>query len=269
MDSHRFRRQTHVTPKSYLSFLNSYKQVYAERHAHISALAERMNTGLQKLNEASETVQELSKELAVKEKELAVANEKAELVLKDVTVKATAAERVKSQVQKVKDKAQAIVDAIARDKALAESKLELARPALEEAEQALNTIKPADIVTVRKLTKPPHLIMRIMDCGLILFQRHLDVVTVDPERPCCKPSWSDALKFMAASALYVLYCTIPGPAQPLAAFHIFHMLITSRSQPARHARELPQGLDQRRGSLSTIDHKSLFAIGSTILRAYS
>lgn len=80
----RFRRQTHVTPKSYLSFLNSYKQVYAERHAHISALAERMNTGLQKLNEASETVQELSKELAVKEKELAVANEKAESVLKEV-----------------------------------------------------------------------------------------------------------------------------------------------------------------------------------------
>lgn len=119
-----------------------------------------------------------------------------------MTVKATAAERVKNQVQKVKDKAQAIVDGIARDKALAEAKLELARPALEEAEQALNTIKPADIVTVRKLTKPPHLIMRIMDACLILFQRHLDTVTVDPERPCCKPSWSDALKLMAGTPRY-------------------------------------------------------------------
>ena len=54
---------------------------------------------------------------------------------------------MKSQVQKVKDKAQAIVDAIGTDKAIAEGKLEAARPALEEAETALATIKSAHIST--------------------------------------------------------------------------------------------------------------------------
>ncbi|XP_078698147.1 dynein axonemal heavy chain 5-like [Branchiostoma floridae x Branchiostoma belcheri] len=192
----RFRRQTHVTPKSYLSFIDGYKTIYSQKLDTIQTLAMRMNTGLLKLQEASESVNELSKELAVKEKDLAVASKKADAVLAEVTVSAQAAEKVKAQVQKVKDKAQAIVDEIERDKAVAEKKLEAAKPALEEAEAALGTIKPADIATVRKLGKPPHLIMRIMDCVILLFQRRIDTVTADPERPCMKPSWGESLKLM-------------------------------------------------------------------------
>lgn len=42
----RYRRSTHVTPKSYLSFLNGYKTVYAEKKENISYMFVRMNTGL-------------------------------------------------------------------------------------------------------------------------------------------------------------------------------------------------------------------------------
>uniref|UniRef100_A0A4W3JT40 Dynein heavy chain 5, axonemal-like n=1 Tax=Callorhinchus milii TaxID=7868 RepID=A0A4W3JT40_CALMI len=205
----RFRRQMYVTPKSYLSFIGGFKAIYREKFTHVEMLSNRMKTGLSKLMEAEVSVNQLSKELVVKEQVLAVASEKADGVLQEVTIKAQAAEKVKMQVQKVKDKAQAIVEEIEADKTVAETKLEAAKPALEEAEAALQTIKPADIATVRKLGKPPHLIMRIMDCVLLLFQRKVDPVTLDPDRPCVKPSWTEALKLMNNSGFLSMLLTFP------------------------------------------------------------
>ncbi|XP_067125373.1 dynein axonemal heavy chain 8-like isoform X2 [Centruroides vittatus] len=192
----RFRRQTSVTPKSYLSFIDGYKNIYKEKLEEMYQLSDRIHVGLEKLLQASEAVTVLQKELIVMEEKLKIAKSKAEEVLTVVTAKAQTSVKIKEAVEKDKEKAQKLKDEIAADKKLAEDKLEEARPALEEAENALKTIKAMDIATVRKLVKPPHLIQRIMDCVLILFQKPVDLVTKDPERECPKPSWNESLKLL-------------------------------------------------------------------------
>ena len=192
-----YRRRTYVTPASYLSFLNSYRTLYRAKKDAIDVLANQMTTGLTKLIEAGSSVATLSKELAIKEVDLAVANKETAAVLVTVTASAAAAEIIKAEVQVVKDRAQGIVDAIDKDKIVAEGKLAAAVPALKAAEAALATILPAHIATVKKLGKPPHLIKRIMDVVLILFARPLDQVRMDDdEKLCPNPTWIGALKMM-------------------------------------------------------------------------
>jgi dynein heavy chain len=69
-----YRRRTFVTPASYLSFLNGYRNLYHEKKTAIDVLANQMKTGLSKLAEAGESVAKLSKELEIKDVELQEAN---------------------------------------------------------------------------------------------------------------------------------------------------------------------------------------------------
>lgn len=192
-----YRRKTHVTPKMFIAFLQCYTSIYGKKHAELRQSADHMKSGLTKLVEASESINVLQKELAVKEVEIAEASQRADLVLADVTQKTALAEKVKDSVMEVKRVAENIANAIRGDKQIAEEQLLAAKPALEEATSALNSIQPAHISTIKKLAKPPHLIMRIMDCVLILQNKHIDPVVQDPERPCPKPSWSESLKIMS------------------------------------------------------------------------
>jgi dynein heavy chain len=105
----RFRRQTHVTPKSYLSFLGGYKSIYRERRKYFEVLSKRMDQGLLKLQDAGAQIAVLSKELEIMEKNLAVASAEAEAVLADVTIVAEAAQKVKDDVKIVKDTAEELV----------------------------------------------------------------------------------------------------------------------------------------------------------------
>jgi len=69
-----------VTPKSFLTFLDSYKTLYKQRLDNINTLASRMSNGLNKLIDAAAQVDVLRKELEKTQEEIAAKNVQVEAV---------------------------------------------------------------------------------------------------------------------------------------------------------------------------------------------
>ena len=55
----RFRRNVFVTPKSFLSFLSSYRKLYEQKLAHTRGLASSISSGLAKMNDAKVDVSKM------------------------------------------------------------------------------------------------------------------------------------------------------------------------------------------------------------------
>ena len=170
----RFRRRTFVTPKSYLSFLSSFKSLYFTQLSKIQGDASRMKEGLEKIREAKDQVAVMKGKLIEQENQLHIAQQNAEQMLEGLTIKRNEAEQQRQEVQLVKEEQQREADAIKKIQEEAQHELELAEPALQRATEALDSIKASDIVEIAGYAMPAYLIKRIIDGVLILRYMKLD-----------------------------------------------------------------------------------------------
>eukprot|EP00887_Chlorella_sp_A99_P001633 scaffold8.g1633.t1 len=181
----RFRRQAHVTPKSYLSFIAGFKDLYARKLASLRELSASIGSGLQKMNEAKGDVNRMKAELAVKNQELAEAAHEAEKLLKEISASTAVAEKEKAKVAVIVEAVSCKAEEIATVKEDAERDLAEAKPALDAALAALNSITPKDITALKALKNPPDVIKRIFDCVLLLRWVQLW------HKPVNKVTWQD------------------------------------------------------------------------------
>eukprot|EP00327_Prymnesium_parvum_P015479 CAMPEP_0113272674 /NCGR_PEP_ID=MMETSP0008_2-20120614/23450_1 /TAXON_ID=97485 /ORGANISM="Prymnesium parvum" /LENGTH=4484 /DNA_ID=CAMNT_0000122153 /DNA_START=48 /DNA_END=13502 /DNA_ORIENTATION=+ /assembly_acc=CAM_ASM_000153 len=199
----RYRRNVYVTPKSYLGFIDEYQKVYVKKLEHISVLADSINVGLDKLLEAGADVEKMKIELKDKEKTLVVAQEKSAVLLQEITASTAKAEKKKAEVQAVKDTLAGEAEVIGSQKDSVEQDLLAAKPALDDAENALKAITAKDIGLLKQLKQPPDLVKRVFDVVLILFQREIvpsTAVVVETKRGAVtqlEGSWQFALPMMA------------------------------------------------------------------------
>ncbi|CAM39085.2 putative dynein heavy chain [Leishmania braziliensis MHOM/BR/75/M2904] len=171
----RYRRSVYSTPKSYLSFIESYTNVYAKKFNELNDEAKKINNGLKKLHQAAEDVRVMRTQLQEKEVLLSDKRKETEALVKEIEVRTAEAEKKRVEVEIVKEAVAHDAAIVAHGEAEAKKDLEAAEPALIEAIESLNSITSADFVTLKKLANPPALIKRIFDAVSILLHRPLQV----------------------------------------------------------------------------------------------
>jgi dynein heavy chain len=170
------RRYVYVTPKSYLSFIAMYQDVYVKKYKGIDVEEQNINNGLEKLAEATRGIDELKIALKKEDATLKVAADQTAALLSELEIENKKADIKASEVAAVTDACIAQKNVITIEKEQADKELAAAMPALEKAKEAVASIKPADIVELKGTRNATDTTRLIFDTVNILFQDSMNPV---------------------------------------------------------------------------------------------
>jgi len=170
------RRQVYQTPKSYLSFIAAYKKMYESKLRALKEKEGRVKLGLDKLIQGAEDVEAMKVVLAKEQEKLEKATIDTNRMLRVLEGSSAEAKQEGGQVAEIKAKCEEDAARISAERASCEKDLAKAQPFVDEANSAINSIKPAHIGEIKKLANPSDIIKLVFDCVLILFQMPLSKV---------------------------------------------------------------------------------------------
>lgn len=156
------RKTIYITPASFLELNKTYRALIKKKQRETMAAKERYHAGLETLEYASNTVAIMQRELNdLQPKLITMAENSLEMMRKIQRKTAEAKEATELvKIDELNANAQAAVAQELKDEC--EKDLAQAIPVLEEAIQALNTLKPADITLVKSMKNPPETVKLVM-----------------------------------------------------------------------------------------------------------
>ncbi|XP_044742046.1 dynein axonemal heavy chain 7-like [Chrysoperla carnea] len=154
--------RNNITSGAYMDFLKCYKTLMNKKQKEIMDARQKYQMGLDKLSFATEQVVLLQNELATLKPQLIQMGERAAEMGKVIEQETIAVEKA-SQLVREEEKIANVQAAAAQSlKSECEADLALAIPILEDAINALNTLKPTDITLVKSMKNPPDTIKLVM-----------------------------------------------------------------------------------------------------------
>ncbi|KAK3267509.1 hypothetical protein CYMTET_23939 [Cymbomonas tetramitiformis] len=162
-------RQNYVTPTSYLELISTYKTLLKDKRDETTKAKNRYIVGLEKLKNSAEQVAGMQEELTALKPQLIKTVGEVEEMMKAVEKEKKEVVEPKKAVVQVEEAEAAKQAAEAKGiKDDCEGVLAEAMPALNDAISALDTLKPADINYIKKLSNPPYIIKLVMEGVCVL-----------------------------------------------------------------------------------------------------
>lgn len=161
-------RIIYITSASYLELVKSYTKLIKEKQEETRAGKMRYMIGLEKLQDATEAVAVMQKELNELQPILMIMAENSRKMTEQIEKESIEAAAATDQVKK--DEIVANIQAAEAQalKADCEADLAVAIPILEDAIEALNTLKPADITLVKSMKNPPSAVKLVMAAVVVM-----------------------------------------------------------------------------------------------------
>jgi dynein heavy chain len=164
------RRKNYVTPTSYLELLRCFKNLFTMKRKELNTQRTRLQTGLDKLADASRDVAKMKIELKEDKPKLAAANEETERTMENLTRETEIADKMKEEAEVDEAKASAKNDEVSTLTAQADAELREALPAVEKALEALKKLKPEQFVEMKALANPPEAVRTTFTVVCIMFR---------------------------------------------------------------------------------------------------
>uniref|UniRef100_A0A1B0FG22 AAA+ ATPase domain-containing protein n=1 Tax=Glossina morsitans morsitans TaxID=37546 RepID=A0A1B0FG22_GLOMM len=177
------KRHYYTTPSSYLELLKLYQNLLNVKTQEIINKRKRITNGLNKILETNDIIAVMQRELEIMVPELDEKSATMKQLLEKLAVESKQADQVKEAVLRDEVAAKEKAESCKAMSDEANKDLEIAMPALRDAEDALKGLSKADINELKSFTTPPALVQFCMEAVCILLG--------------AKPSWAGAKAIMA------------------------------------------------------------------------
>lgn len=174
---HESNNMVYVSSASYLEFIRCFTRLFVKKQIEIRSAKSRYEIGLKTLLQAAKAVESMQCELNELQPRLRAMAVDCQKMTKEIELKTIEASVLSEQVKR--DELVANEQAAAAEEMEDECSKDLAQavPVLEDALQALNTLKPADITLVKSMKNPPSAVKLGKNAQLLLFnltlKRHM------------------------------------------------------------------------------------------------
>nr|CAD7441487.1 unnamed protein product [Timema bartmani] len=172
------RRYNYTTPKSYLEQISLYSKLLRLKSVELAGKVERLENGLEKLKSTAEQVgnidgtdfcvDDLKAKLAIQEIELQKKNEAADALIEIVGVETEKVSTEKAIADEEEMKVGIIAEEVTKKQQDCAEDLAKAEPALQAAQDALNTLNKANLTELKSFGSPPGAVTNVTAAVMVL-----------------------------------------------------------------------------------------------------